>query len=135
MLLMVDDHGARQELDLVVEESKCLCSWQESRVHKDALAERNIIGDLPGLIKNESGFWLGYWIFAIEPYQDVGNGQKWLINNNLRDGRTAAPEADLPRTFAIAAMLDESIRNNVNGHGDDESHDEVADGAIGRVFG
>src|SRR6266581_4030802 len=106
-------------------------SRKKSGIHENAFSEWHIPGNLSwvserGLICHWSG--QGY---ARELDDGVVNCQRILVDDQGWVARRGIGEDHLPWTFAVTAVLDESISDDVTDNGQNECHGEMFQGIIG----
>src|SRR6266404_1156806 len=107
------------------------CARQECCIHEQTLSEWQIIGHRLRPVENESGGRIrARNAVAGETYCDICKVKRGLIDCDGWCSGRLGREGDLPGTFAIAAVLNEGVRDKIHGQRDEKCEHEVFDRII-----
>ena len=134
VFFVIDDEDTWQELDFVTEHLEGDGAGQEGGVEENAVTERERVGDFAGEAEFEDDIGGGGG-FLGERDENISDGQEGLIDED--GGRVGGfgGEGDLPGAFAVAAMFDAPVEQDVACQGDEEGEQEVFDGIVTLHFG
>src|SRR5256885_13818132 len=103
MLLIINDQYAGKHLNFMAENiAECHATRQKSKVRKNALSKRHIVGNRTRLVKEErrGRFVISRSPFSYEDDLHVGYRELCLVNDQGRETISVGCERHLPRPLA-----------------------------------